>query len=159
MSKFKKINIKIVIILMLTLVFFIHNILIIISSGPTNPLSAKYSNIAKTYTSSIFSQNWHLFAPDPIRNNVNLYIQVSNNPNNTDSSEWLNISTPLNEAGKKMFSPFNRTSRLVSGIFLDMRGENLADDLFYKYVEEKNRTAPEDPINKLYEEKKRKQGK
>nr|SIT94071.1 hypothetical protein SAMN05216491_3130 [Bacillus altitudinis] len=54
-----------------------------------------------------------------------------------------------------MFSPFNRTSRLVSGIFLDMRGENLADDLFYKYVEEKNRTAPEDPINKLYEEKKK----
>ncbi|WP_366204317.1 DUF5819 family protein [Bacillus safensis] len=155
MSKLKKINIKIVIILMLTLVFFIHNILIVISSGPTNPLSAKYSNLAKTYTSSIFSQNWHLFAPDPIRNNVNLYIQVSNNPSNTDSSEWLNISPPLNEAGKKMFSPFNRTSRLVSGIFLDMRGENLADDLFYKYVEEKNRSAPEDPINKLYERKKK----
>ena len=120
------------IIFFLSSFFVIHYSLIVLKVGPTNPLSLKAKPITGWYTSKLFEQNWHLFAPDPISINSYIYMQIDNG--NLKENEWIDISTPLIEQNhSKIFTPYNRVVRIVDGITAELNG-NTQDDLIFKYL-------------------------
>lgn len=116
------------------------------SAGPTNPLSAKYSDISNTYTSTVFSQNWHLFAPEPVNNNVHIYIQLTDDISEEKENQWHDITQPfIKNNNNKIITPYNKTIRLIDGIFLDAVGSNYTSDLLTKYVK-KEENREESPV-------------
>lgn len=139
---------------LLSILFVIHYSLIIMHAGPTNPISAKYDNLSNTYTSTIFSQNWHLFAPDPVNRNVHIYIQVTDNTSKDTNNQWIDITKHLiKNNNDKVITPYNRTIRLIDGIFADTVGSNYTSDLVTKYVNKKD--EDEDPVVDMLKEHKK----
>lgn len=120
------------------------------SAGPTNPISAKYEYISNKYTSTVFSQNWHLFAPDPVNNNVHIYIQLTNDISDKESNQWIDITKSIKKNNNtKLITPYNRTIRLVDGIFGEVEGTSGMGDLMVKYInnfEQEEKKENDDPI-------------
>lgn len=125
--------------------FIVHYSLIILSAGPSNPISAKYKNIVNKYTSTIFDQNWHLFAPDPVNRNVHIYLQFTNNISEKENNQWIDITENFIKSNEKILTPYNRTIRLIDGIFADTEGSSYTDDLMIKYIDS-TKDEKENPI-------------
>ncbi|ENH96366.1 hypothetical protein J416_11000 [Gracilibacillus halophilus YIM-C55.5] len=132
----------------LSVFFVIHYSLIIMSAGPINPISADFKTITSKYTSTVFSQNWHLFAPDPVNRNVRIYIQTSNNESEKRDDNWIDITKFfIDNNNTKLITPYNRTVRLIDGIFADVTGSNYTEDLVSKYIHNlEENEKEEDPI-------------
>lgn len=152
-NKLKKLSL-IALILSLSFVFIVHYAIIILKVGPINPLSVAVKQPVDTYTSEIFSQNWHLFAPEPVSFNATIYMQVDTG-NNIKNDEWLDISSPLIEQNhNQIFTPFNRLVRIIDGLYMDANGFN-QDDLTVRYLNKnENKNSEEtkvlkESINKL----------
>ncbi|SHH99180.1 hypothetical protein SAMN05421807_1274 [Virgibacillus chiguensis] len=144
---------------LLTITFVIHYSLILMHAAPTNPISAKYNNLSSTYTSTIFSQNWHLFAPDPINRNVHIYIQVTDDTSKDTNNHWIDMTRHfIKNNNDKVITPYNRTIRLIDGIFADTVGSNYTSDLITKYVN-KNDEDDDPVVDMLTEHKKSSQEK
>jgi hypothetical protein len=112
--------------------FLIHFTIILINVGPVTPLSIDLNEKTENYINPIFSQNWHLFAPDPVKDNYYLYIQAKNNEAVADSTTWIDITRPLIENNhSSLITPFNRIIRIYSGLVSSFVG-GISDDLLFK---------------------------
>jgi hypothetical protein len=60
-------------------------------NAPANPVSQKYASQVSTWMNPLFAQNWQLFAPNPISENVELRAQASLSANGRLTS-WIDLS-------------------------------------------------------------------
>lgn len=153
MMRWKNISLNIITIL-LTILTPIHFFIIVLHAGPINPISAKFQPQINAYVTPFFFQNWHLFAPDPVTTNFNLYLKVKyKEAEHTEiiQSDWLDVVGPiLKKNDETLLSPYNRMVRLGLGYVhaLELGGH---DELTYKLLkkisdEDKHSTRVEEKI-------------
>ncbi|MEC1667154.1 DUF5819 family protein [Bacillus mojavensis] len=131
MRKNKTLIIGLLFILLFT--FIAHFFLIFSTVLPPNPLALAVKPVSDRYTNTLFQQNWHLFAPDPITTNTNIYMEVDTGKAR-GKNEWIDISTPLKDQNHtKIVTPYNRIVRIIDGLSSDIFGTN-QDDVIFQYV-------------------------
>jgi hypothetical protein len=108
---------------LLSFALIVHFTLIILQVMPLNPLSLSLGNAVKSYTTPLFKQNWHLFAPNPISSNRLIYIKLRTKTK--QESGWIDITTPLIQAKFTHYvTPMNKISHIPSKIFSQMYQSN-----------------------------------
>lgn len=60
-------------------------------NAPTNPVSQRYSTQIQWWMNPLFNQNWQLFAPNPISENVTVQARASLAPNGFVTG-WIDLS-------------------------------------------------------------------
>lgn len=71
-----KINVlKSILLLLLSVHVFIHALYL----APINPATSQYADFTNEYMKTFFTQNWHLFAPEPATSSLNLSFRCSSN--------------------------------------------------------------------------------
>jgi len=81
---------------------------------PLNPLKLRFYEPVVGYMQPFFVQNWHLFAPDPVRDTYALTVSCRlRQPDGTPAeSAWVDVSTPFRRARQaNRFSPADRMDR------------------------------------------------
>lgn len=98
--------------LVLALVFHFGMTLLYLT--PLNPIKLHLNQAVVNYISPFFVQNWHLFAPDPVKDSRVLMVSCRlRAADGTERiTEWSDISTPLREARyHNRFTPADRLDR------------------------------------------------
>ncbi|WP_025151108.1 DUF5819 family protein [Bacillus sp. H1a] len=130
-----------ILVLFLSTILLIHFCIIMLSVMPPNPIFTKHKKLIDSYTSPVFSQNWHLFAPNPITKNYTVYIQAKvegKKSNEFVTTDWIDTSTPLVLENKRNpISPINRLVRIPTGVQDQM---HIQDETFIKYINKKENT-------------------
>jgi hypothetical protein len=139
---------------LISLFVIIHFTVILLGVIPPNPITVKHNRLINAYTNPMFTQNWHLFAPDPISNNTTTYLQVKYIDKTDDiiTSEWIDVSTGLVDANKqKYLSPINRLVRVNTGVKSSVA---IQDDLTWQYInsEKAQKNEKMEEYEKLLEE-------
>ncbi|MGW8956281.1 DUF5819 family protein [Paenibacillus sp. NPDC055715] len=122
----------------LSLFIMIHFFFIFLHAGPLNPISVSLKSVTDNYVGRFFQQNWHLFAPQPMTQNLKLYVRVKykeQDNSKTVISNWYDVTEPMIRTNQATtFSPYNRMLRIGSGYIhqLYIGGK---DDLTYKLME------------------------
>ncbi|WP_255404712.1 DUF5819 family protein [Thermoactinomyces sp. DSM 45892] len=107
---------------------------------PKNPISNEISPIVNTYVSPLFTQNWHLFSPNPLMRNDVVYMQLKFKDSSTPS-DWFDITTPMLKANyKNYFSPMNRIVRIPLTAATTMNGMNDEELKFVSKLDKKHMT-------------------
>lgn len=108
---------KIAFFLMIAALFTYHFIVTALYVLPFNPLSYKYNKQIESYMNPLFTQNWQLFAPNPLSQSVYVNVQIKDIEGR--ESKWIDFTTPLLEANhKNRFSPVNTVVRLGQSAYL-----------------------------------------
>ena len=124
----------------LTCFLIIHFSFIILSVVPFNPIVNKTDKTVSKYTNPIFTQNWALFAPDPIDRNTSLQIKAYYK--NGNESKWLDSSnTIITKMHKNYISPYNRIGRIPETITSEMLAEDPIIDKIRKNYESENNSC------------------
>ncbi|WP_338532727.1 DUF5819 family protein [Paenibacillus peoriae] len=122
----------------LSLFLMVHFFFIFLHAGPLNPVSVSLKSVTDNYVGRFFQQNWHLFAPQPMTQNLKLYVRVKykgEGSTKTVISNWYDVTEPMIRTNETtVFSPYNRMLRIGSGYIhqLYIGGK---DDLTYKLME------------------------
>ncbi|HEQ3959427.1 DUF5819 family protein [Staphylococcus epidermidis] len=133
----------------LTCFLIIHFSFIILSVVPFNPIVNKTDKTVSKYTNPIFTQNWALFAPDPIDRNTSLQIKAYYK--NGNESKWLDSSnTIITKMHKNYISPYNRIGRIPETITSEMLAEDPIIDKIRKNYESENNSEALKKLNKTY---------
>ena len=132
--------------LFLITAFCFHFMITAIYVLPLNPVKAKGGLLINSYIQPLFTQNWQLFAPDPLSNNFYIYLQVENKDGS--QSDWFDLSTTFyKENQKNRLSPNNRLVRLGTSSFLQtLRVDETVEKLKEKVSEDK---LSEDKLNSI----------
>lgn len=103
----------------LILVFFLHFSVTLIYNSPSNPIRAKYNSTISSYMDPVFTQNWRLFAPEPVTSNHKFFVRIKTNVRGeTHTSEWIDIvDYMIKNNHDNRFTPFNRLLRIPRGAF------------------------------------------
>ncbi len=72
-------------------VLFTHLAATFLYNAPTNPVSARYTKQIHWWMDPLFTQNWRLFAPDPISENVRIEARASLRPDGR-ATGWVDLS-------------------------------------------------------------------
>ena len=132
-----------------TCFLIIHFSFIILSVVPFNPIVNKTDKTVSKYTNPIFTQNWALFAPDPIDRNTSLQIKAYYK--NGNESKWLDSSnTIITKMHKNYISPYNRIGRIPETITSEMLAEDPIIDKIRKNYESENNSEALKKLNKTY---------
>ncbi len=117
---------------------------------PLNPVKLRIYDVILAYMHPFFVQNWHLFAPDPVKDTRVLTVacRLKQPDGRTVVTDWVDISTPFRQARyRNRFTPADRLDRpqssAVHAIF--NRDEMLATLL-------KHRTKEPSEYNELVDE-------
>ncbi|MFN7115866.1 MAG: DUF5819 family protein [Saprospiraceae bacterium] len=96
----------------------IHFIIVGLSVGPDNPIKHVHKKAIDAYVYPFFTQNWNLFAPNPINSNHTMAMRfVVVYPNDTVTTEWFDILAPITEKRKGiLFSPLQRVEKYLSSV-------------------------------------------
>ncbi|GEM_PF-780092 len=81
---------------------------------PLNPIKLRVYDSIIAYMHPFFVQNWHLFAPDPVKDTRVLTVacRLRNPDGSTSVTAWADISTPLRQARyRNRFTPADRLDR------------------------------------------------
>jgi hypothetical protein len=82
----------------------------VIYLAPPNPVSLLHARAVRTLLHPLFSQNWHLFAPNPVRTNLVLTVRCRIDGRVTP---WIDPFTPwLAEHHRNRFSPMGKVLRI-----------------------------------------------
>ncbi|PTM56495.1 DUF5819 family protein [Desmospora activa] len=76
----------------------VHFAVVILSLTPDNPVKNRHQDAINKYTDPLFTQNWMLFAPNPVSQHRNLSAQARiANPQSGEitETEWVDITGPL----------------------------------------------------------------
>lgn len=95
----------------LVILLIIHFGMTILYLTPENPLRTKHWNIIYAYMFPYFSQNWYLFAPNPVNQHQNLEIKVKYKAKNGEilETKWIDTTKPLlKKLYANRFSPNQR---------------------------------------------------
>ncbi len=117
------------------LFLIVHFGFILISVAPPNPMSASpVDNMAHRYVDPIFTQDWKLFAPQPVDSDVRVYARgwVEN-----FDKPWINLTDPLTEAVRG--NPF--TALTLPKIILSKNALSLLNRLVNQTHDESHRKA------------------
>ena len=84
----------------LTAVLLFHFAIVFIYLSPDNPVRDRYWDWIERYMTPLFTQNWNLFAPNPVNRHENLPIrfEYKDAKGGTKQSEWMEISRPIVQA-------------------------------------------------------------
>ena len=102
------------------LLFANHIVCTVLYLLPNNPLTNHYSPYVNTYISTLFSQNWNLFAPEPSIDRVRLLVRCKKDT----WSKWY-------DPGRRILDKHHRTRILGYGKILYVY-RNIAKDLASK---------------------------
>lgn len=95
------------------------------------------------YTGTLFVQNWHLFAPDPLTVNLKLYVRAKYDDPTIKKeveTEWHDITRHMIAVNdRSLFSPYNRMLRIAMGYINQLHIGGM-DDLTYRIVQKKQKT-------------------
>ncbi|WP_143123773.1 DUF5819 family protein [Thermoactinomyces sp. DSM 45892] len=133
---------KFSLIVFLFVLLIVHYFVIVLDVGPSNPISIKVNKYTSFYTKTIFAQNWHLFAPDPLIDNQKIYVQIKQKQSSKpgEFEDWIDISTPLIKMNdKSVFTPYNRILRYSDGLvgsFYSGSNTDLVTDVIEKTKDE-----------------------
>lgn len=58
-----------------SLVFVAHFLITQLVNMPTNPIKLEYYDVVNAYVNPFFTQNWSFFAPDPIANDLSMFVR------------------------------------------------------------------------------------
>src|SRR3712207_5577325 len=81
---------------------------------PLNPTKVRIQHHVGAYMQPFFVQDWHLFAPDPVKDTRVLTVACQlRQPDGTYRvTDWADVSTPLRQARQRnRFSPADRLDR------------------------------------------------
>ncbi|EKS8367497.1 MULTISPECIES: DUF5819 family protein [Bacillus] len=107
--------------LLLTTLLATHFSFIMLHVMPENLVSDRLDATLNSYTTPLFTQNWHLFSPNPLTENIIVHMQVKVKDSPTPS-DWLDITTPLLQKNyQNYFSPINRVARIPFTAASEMR--------------------------------------
>ena len=125
--------------IVLSCIFAFHFCMTALYVLPFNPISHKLNKAVNSYINPLFTQNWQLFAPEPLSSTIYVYVQAKDKQG--EESEWIDISSPLYEANhKNRFSPVSMLNRLGTGAYLQAVH---IDQLTYK-IEQKTTENSDD---------------
>ncbi len=130
--------------LLLSALMVWHFSIVLLHVLPFNPLTNKYRNVVEAYVNPFFTQNWHLFAPDPVSHTKTIYIQarVKGPDGKLVESDWVDITTPLITANwEERLSPVNRVMRFGVGAFSQAFHQ---DDVINMFEEKKKQANKQD---------------
>lgn len=121
----------------LAICFCMHFALTALYVLPLNPVKAKEGQLINGYMQPLFTQNWQLFAPDPLSNNIYVFLQAQYS--NGEESEWYDLSSESYKSNQeRRISPNNRLVRIGTSAFLQsMRKDETLEKLKGKISEEK----------------------
>lgn len=106
----------------LSILIISHFSIVIADVIPYNPITNKHQQSIDQYMNPVFSQNWHLFAPEPVAHNDGIQVKVEFA--DSRDSGWVDITTPMiDEMHKNYFSPLNRMARISTGIVSELTSE------------------------------------
>jgi hypothetical protein len=102
----------------LYLFLFIHFSIVGLSLLPSNPINYVYKLQIRSYVDPFFTQNWNLFAPNPIASNQTLLIKfISYTKKDSVSTNWLDIKDVVHKNRTKSFwSPLQRLEKYFGSI-------------------------------------------
>lgn len=105
----------------LILLLIVHTLLVVLSLTPDNPVKKQYQDRIQGYMDPLFTQNWKLFAPNPVSQHRSLAAQariVDPRTGKTTESEWLDLSQPLikQKQQNRLSSEALVTRYIISGI-------------------------------------------
>lgn len=107
---------------LLSILVITHFTIVISDVIPYNPITNKHEQSIDKYMNPLFSQNWHLFAPDPVAHNDGIQVKVEFK--NKQDSGWVDITTPMiDQMHANYFSPLNRMARISTGIVSELTSE------------------------------------
>lgn len=72
-------------------VVIVHLTATFLYNAPANPVSQRYARSVNWWMEPLFSQNWRLFAPNPISENLEIDARASLDPDGRLSA-WVNLS-------------------------------------------------------------------
>jgi hypothetical protein len=81
-----------------------HVTMIQLSNMPLSPLKLQYSDLIEHYVNPLFTQNWLLFAPQPLDEDIALMVRGRFKDPRTgrlQTTRWLNVTEPLIDAVRK----------------------------------------------------------
>ncbi|MCC3768924.1 DUF5819 family protein [Streptomyces sp. UNOC14_S4] len=112
------------------------------SQMPLTPVKLRYYHYAADYLGPYFSQNWMLFAPDPLSDNRGILARVMCSDGSTTG--FYDVTTKyVEKAQQSRFFP-SRMSRLVTGSVQQING---SDPVLMRLREsEKEKKKPELPL-------------
>lgn len=148
---------SLVVVNVLLIVFLtVHTVLLVFDTGPTNPLSVQVNRYSTYYIDPLFTQNWHLFAPEPLTVNYNLLLQVKlKKGSELARGEWIDITSPMKDLNRSnVLTPFNRMLRIGDSLINKYFNGN-HEDVVYK-LKNKNTDEKIDEEIKKMEDKVRK---
>lgn len=94
----------------MTMVSMVYLASALIYLAPPNPVSLLHLQTVRGLLHPFFAQNWHLFAPNPIRTNLVLTVRCKVGPRITP---WLDPYTPwLVQHHRNRFSPMGKMLRV-----------------------------------------------
>lgn len=99
-------------------ILFFHFYCTLIYVMPTTPLKAHLASTIEYLPATIFSQNWSLFAPNPVSSDYIMLLKPLRDSIQVELKEdttWYNISSPFWRRYKdRRFSAYDRFARLPS---------------------------------------------
>ncbi|WP_346654966.1 DUF5819 family protein [Bacillus thuringiensis] len=114
-----------------------HFCLIALYVMPKNPISNEMSPVVNSYINPIFTQNWHLFSPNPLVRNDIVYMQLQFKGSSTPS-DWFDITTPMIKKNYENYlSPMNRLVRIPLTATTLMNGMSEDDRNFINKLNKK----------------------
>ncbi|MEB2300320.1 DUF5819 family protein [Lysinibacillus xylanilyticus] len=136
----------------LALCFCMHFALTAIYVLPLNPVQAKESQLINGYMQPLFTQNWQLFAPNPLSNNVYVFLQAQDS--NGEDSEWYDLSSQSYKSNQeRRISPNNRLVRIGTSAFLQtVRKDETLEKLKDKISDEELKALEEERGINEYQE-------
>ena len=89
---------------------------------PLNPIKLKLYPILNLTIGKYFSQNWNLFAPNPVGQNYSLLIQPrTSNDSTVADNVWYDVSQPFWDSfHRNRFSAYDRLARSQTNTLKDI---------------------------------------
>lgn len=98
-------------------VFALHFTFVEIMNLPTNPIKLQYYDVLEAYVNPFFTQNWSFFAPDPIANDLSLFVRAQRRGADGKmlQSPWYDVTEALIDASNgKPLSPIGSENLALS---------------------------------------------
>jgi hypothetical protein len=113
--------------LVLVLWLAMHFTLIQLSNMPLSPLKLQYSDAIDRYVNPFFTQNWQLFAPQPIDEDLALMARGRFRDPHTglaQTTPWLNVTEPLiDEVRKNRLTPMALVELAEANVVVDFKNQ------------------------------------
>ncbi len=105
------------------LLFFFHFFILAWHHLPENPIKHQFKYQISGYVNPLFSQQWTLFAPNPVSTNISINYKLKGYQDGkpADTTEWLDTNDPLIEFRRSnSFSAGQRLLKYLSSCCMDI---------------------------------------